>query len=46
MTTDKPTTMKTWGDSLTNKLPSLSRKRRKRHASKIRRRRLKEEEQP
>lgn len=38
-----PNRMNVWGDSLLNKLPSLSRKRRKRAASKIRRRRLRDE---
>jgi len=33
----KPSRLKVWGDSLLNKLPSLSRKRRKREASKKRR---------
>ncbi len=32
--------MHVWGDSLLNKLPSISRKRRKRAASKVRRRDL------
>lgn len=34
----KPGRMKVWGDSMLNKLPGISRKQRKRHASKIRRR--------
>jgi len=34
---EKPNHLSVWGDSMTNKLPSVSRKRRKREASKKRR---------
>lgn len=34
---DSPSRMPVWGDSLLNKLPSITRKRRKRDASKKRR---------
>ncbi len=39
----KPSRLKVWGDSMLNKLPSISRKRRKREASKQRRVQLKRE---
>lgn len=39
----KPNRLSVWGDSLLNKLPGISRKRRKREASKKRRVQLKRE---
>jgi hypothetical protein len=40
----KPNRLDVWGDSLQNKLPSPSRKKRKRRASKKRRAQLKSED--
>jgi hypothetical protein len=42
--TTSPRRLKVWGDSMMNKLPGLSRKRRKRHASKKRRQALARED--
>jgi len=39
----KPNRLSVWGDSLLNKLPGISRKRRKREASKKRRAQLNKE---
>ncbi len=41
----KPNRLDVWGDSLLNKLPSISRQKRKRSASKKRRQQLKRETQ-